>query len=327
MHRAIRLTRFIGCRWVAGHPWTLALYLVALLLQGCSDPGRVAVILDTSISMSSTTSAGATFADIKRITLATLGLIPKSNQIGLRIFSGSASSLLAPYSHDLTQLQHAFATVEPAGGTYIGPSLLDAATDLASFTSGPVRLYLFTDGLGDESDVSSAFKARSTILANRSDFECAFIVFNAHPLDIANSLIGRAAAAMGCAVDTPGRLTESSLLGAMTRVFSQAFFPIWLLISAILYVVLVALTSSMVFASTIAAGGAPRRAMLSAGVFLISMLLMVLAAHTLGLFVELGVGALAFLAGLAILATAGSVLSDNRKRKNGGRRDPFDSFS
>lgn len=292
----------------------LLLFFATVFIQGCSTSGRVSIILDTSSSMAIAESTGVPFSEVKNITISALELIPKSNQIGMRVFSGSGSRLVAPYSHDLSRLQRELAAIEPSGGTYIGASLLDSARDLAQFTAGPIRLFLFTDGAGSESDIKDALRVRSEILANRSDFDCTFVVFNSQPIQVSDSIIGRAAGAMGCAIDAPGSLSRSSLHTALMRVFGHSFFLVWLLISAFLFIVLVFLTASLVFASSIASGASPRRARMLAGIYLISMTFIVIAIHSL-VFDALGSSAIAFLAALALLATLGSVFLGAGKKK------------
>lgn len=309
-------------RWLL---WILVL-IGALVLGGCGGPGRVAVILDNSASMGEIQKTGTSFSEIKQTLLSTLALIPRGNEVGLRVFGLTGGSLkVADYSRDLGPLRRRLATIQPSGGTYIGEGLQDAARDLAGYTAGKTELFLITDGLGTEADVDAARKARNEILAGRTDFECTFILFNADPEVLERSSTRRAADAMGCRFDAPGALSASTLMSALTSAFTLSFHWIWLLLSAILYIVLVALTASMVFESHIANGGAPRAAMIWASVFLIAMWAIVVAVHAAGLFVRIGIGVIAVLAGLAIAATLGSAFVNSRKRKNpdDSLEDPF----
>ncbi|WP_176722397.1 vWA domain-containing protein [Candidatus Thiosymbion oneisti] len=298
--------------------------IAVLALGGCGGPGRVAVILDNSASMANVRQTGTDFSEIKQITLSTLAWIPRSNEIGLRVFGLTGGSRkVADYSRDRGPLRRRLATIDPVGGTYIGASLQDAARDLAGYTAGKIKLFLITDGLGNEGDIEAAGKARNEILSGRTDFECTFIVFNADTEGLEHARIRRTADAMGCRFKTPGALSASTLMSALTSAFTFSFSWIWLLISAILYIILVALTASMVFESHIATGRSPRTAKTWASVFLISMWAIVIAVHIAGLFGQIGMEAIALLAGLAIAATFASAFMKSRKKPDDPLEDPF----
>ena len=279
------------------------------------------MILDNSISMQEQ-HTGTPYQEVKKVVMSSLGVIPNNNEVGLRVFEPGGSRLVADYSTNRGTLERRLAGVQPEEATFIGQSLIDAANDLARFTAGSIRLFLITDGAGDEVDIALAGKARNDLLAGRSDFECTFIVFNQDADSLADSLISRTADALGCDFKTPGTLSAQALRSSLTQAFTFSFFPVWLLISGILYFILVALTSSMVFDSHIKTGNSPRAAMTWSGVFLVSMWVLIITAHTLSLFDEVGFGAMALLGGLAILATVGSAFFSSRKMP-GGDIDPF----
>jgi hypothetical protein len=301
----------------------VVILLLGSILTGCGGPGRVALILDSSGSMAERGTTGMGFSEIKSIALSSLRVIPRANEIGLRVFDMNGSRLVSEYSRDLAPLERRLKTIQPSGSTHIGASLKDAAQDLAQFRRGPIKLFLVTDGLGDGSDVQAAIDARERILAGRDDFNCTFIVFSSNPAILDHSSTKRAADEMGCTFATPGQLSSGSLMSSLLSTFSMSFAWVWLLVSAALYLIMVALTSHMVFQTNIAKQGTPRAAMTWAGVFLFSMFALVVAIHSAGIFLQIGMRSISVLTAVALLATFASIILRKRKSNDETFKDPF----
>ena len=224
------------------------------------EKGRVAVILDKSGSMAST---GTEFSAIKHSLFDALLLVPDVYATGLRIFDevAAGSRLVIPYTHDLTPLRYVLSDIEPGGGTYIGQSLQDAATDLLEKPEGDNRLLFITDGEGADSDIDAARVVRERLAGLKGGFKCNFILFSTRRDVLNETPIGRVSEILGCDLTVPGDYASAvTLTPALLRIFGFDFYGIWLILSALAYLALIILTSYLVFDTQYARGVLPRMA-------------------------------------------------------------------
>lgn len=300
-----------------------ALYLfvlgVAFGLAGCGfDAGRVSIILDNSTSMELT---GTPFVAIKDALLEAVHVLPVGKELGLRVFDDETGSrLVAPYSRSLSTLESRLREITVQGGTYIGQSILAAATDLAEVNLGGRHLFLVTDGEGDEGDVEQARIARDQVLAGLP-YSCRFIIFSRRGDVRTSTPIGRTAEALGCDLDVAGESVTSDALGsALYRAFGNIFFPIWLIISALLYFAVTVFTGRLLFATQIELGASPRIARVRGLAFVLILLPLVLAVHGFGLFLDGEGQGIVYVAGLALLILLGTAAFGNARKPS---RDPI----
>jgi hypothetical protein len=289
------------------------------------DDGRVAVILDNSSSMS---SAGTAFDDIKSSIFETLLIVPGSYEVGLRVFDGGGSRLVSPYSQDLNGLRRALSGIRPESGTYIGQSLKDAAEDLLEQPEGTHRLVLVTDGEGDTGDIADAREAKDRLSQLEGGFKCHFVLFSTKR-DVWNETpIGQIADSLGCGVTVPGAVASArTLTPTLLRIFGFDFYWIWIILSALLYLVLLLLTAPLVFDAEYAQGVRPKVAWLAALGFFFGLLPPVIGAHVIGLFSRftgLIWGLVIFAMAMLILAAIGIGKGASKK---GGIYDPNDPFA
>lgn len=253
-----------------------------LLIAGCDrKEGRISVILDNSGSMA---AAGTSFEDIKQSLIDALILVPGSYEKGLRVFDDSGSRLVSPYHHSLLPLQSELKFIKPGGGTYIGDSLEDAATDLLEKPDGDNRFILITDGEGDEADIQKAQEVKQRLASLKGGFKCSFILFSKRENVLEETPIGRVSEILGCGLSVPADYASApTLTTALQRIFGFDFYWLWIIISLLGYIVLVFLTAHLVFGIQRTQGMLPRHSRLSAIAFLLALLPLIIGSHIIGL--------------------------------------------
>jgi hypothetical protein len=263
--------------------FNLCIIVSLSFFAGCGiRQGSVAVILDNSSSMAST---GTSFKKIKESLVNTLMLVPNSYDIGLRVFDLNGSRLLSPYQHDLKPLRNTLTDIEPIGGTYIGPSLLDAVNDLREKPNGDNRLIMITDGEGSESDIEAAKEVKRRLADLEGGFKCSFILFSTRKDVINETPIGKVSEILGCNLNVAGDYaTAHALTPALQKILGFDFYWLWIIVSLLLYTLLLYLVTTFVFAIQIDQGVLPRYARGAAILFLFSLFPIALGAHLIGLF-------------------------------------------
>jgi hypothetical protein len=227
---------------------------------------------------------GTSFEDIKNTLLDTLSILPSSHEVGLRVFENNKSRLVADYAKSLDGLRAVLPQIQSKGGTFIGKSLLDAASDLLNKPRGKQQLILITDGEGTASDIKDAEEAKTLLQPLHATFACHFILFSARQNVRAETPIGQIADILGCDMVVPGpRPTVSTLAAALQRIVSRAFYPLWLILSLLAYVTLLVLTTYLFFAAQYANNVLPRHARWKAMMFFMMMLPVVVGTHIIGL--------------------------------------------
>lgn len=300
------------------------------LLAGCNSRGggRVAVILDNSTSMS---EAGASFDDIKQSIFEALSLIPGTYESGLRVFDGGtqASRLVSPYSTDLNPLRQALQAIYPQTGTYIGNTLLQASQDLLDHPSGDHYILMVTDGEGDASDVAAAREVKTRLAGLQGGFKCNFILFSQRSDPWNQTPMGEIAKTLGCNLVVPdGKVTVATLMPALLRVFGLNFYWLWIILSAIAYLILIFLTAYLVFDIQHEQGVLPRLARITALLFIFALVPAVMGAHLIGLFAQFtGIVWAVVLGSCAIVVFAaigvGKSVAYAKKKGGGDPNDPF----
>ncbi len=299
------------------------------LLAGCEveKNGRIAIILDNSTSME---SIGTEYDAVKQAVFDSLLILPGSYESGLRVFNDGGSRLVSDYSQDLRPLQNALNTIHPSTGTYIGQSLRDAAQDLLQQPEGNHRLLLVTDGEGEQSDIDAAQEVKQQLTALQKGFKCHFILFSARA-DVWNETpIGKVAETLGCKVAAHdiGTMSAATLTPALLRIFGFDFYWLWIILSALVYIVLLVLTAYLVFYTQIARSVRPKVAKTIGTAFIFSLLPAVLGAHFIGLFTQLSGmiwGVTLFSLALVILAVIGfgRETKHSRRLESSDKDDPF----
>jgi hypothetical protein len=285
------------------------------------EKGRVAVVLDNSGSMAGT---GTAFRDIKQSLFDALMLVPDIYASGLRVFDDAAerSRLVTPYSQDLTPLRRVLSDIEPEGGTYIGPSLLDIADDLLEKPDGDNRFLFITDGEGADSDVDAALEVKNRLTGLKGGFKCDFILFSTRRDVINETPIGRVSEILGCDLTVAGDYASAvTLTPVLLRIFGFDFYWIWIILSALAYLTLIILTSYLVFDTQYAQGMLPRIARWTSIGFVFALLPAVMGAHIIGLFSRLSGIVWGFVIVAAVILVMAAIGS-TRSRKKGGRYEP-----
>ena len=278
-----------GFRWerhtfsvLSALPTICALIGMCLLgTAGCAvQGGRIAIILDNSGSMAQT---GTPFEDIKSTLLDTLSMLPISYEIGLRVFENNKSRLVADYANSLDGLRAVLPQIHPAGGTFIGKSLLDVVGDLLRKPQGVKQLILITDGEGTSRDIQDAEEAKTRLEQLHEKFTCHFIIFSARSNINTETPIGNIANILGCNIVIPGpRPTASTLAAALNYIVSKTFYPLWIIVSLLAYITLLVLTTYLFFAAQYANSILPRHARWKAIMFFAILLPVVVGTHMIG---------------------------------------------
>ncbi len=303
------------------------------MLSSCEagKGGRMAVVLDNSTSMN---HIGTEFDAVKQVLFDSLLMLPGSYESGLRVFDDGGSRLVSRYDYDLQPLQDALDTIYPSTGTFIGQSLQDAAQDLLQRPNGNNRLVFVTDGEGSQDDIQAAQEVRQQLDGLSGGFKCHFILFS-KKADVWNQTpIGKVAETLGCKMDAHDIQTMSAarLKPALLRIFGFDFYWVWIILSALAYIVLLFLTAYLVFDTQIAQKVRPRVAKTIGTGFVLCLLPAVMGAHFIGLFTQFsgifwGVTLLSL--AFVVLAVAGignkskrsTTIDDNNP--DGSGYDPF----
>ncbi|MEZ5673002.1 MAG: VWA domain-containing protein [Thiotrichaceae bacterium] len=303
------------------------LIIILINLVGCvREEGRIVVILDNSSSM---TDAGTPFEDIKHVLLDTLTLVPNSYEIGLRVFStNSAGSLLvAPYRHDLSFLRSVLSNIGPQTGTYIGQSLHDATSDLLEVPNGNHLLIMVTDGEGDSNDVLIAQQVKIRLSTLQGQFKCEFILFSTKKDALVETPVGQISTILGCNLKRTEYISTGELTIALQQILSTNFYWLWIIISALAFLILLILSAQSVFATQIARGTLPRYATSLATLFFLVLLPLVMSAHIIGIFTGLSNFAVLLIAiaiGILVMIAFGSTKNDTEKNERSENNDdPF----
>lgn len=315
-------TTMKNCHVIRNLFFLSCLMTVTALLTACAaKQGRIAVILDNSGSMS---VSGTAFSEIKESVFDALRLIPFSYEKGLRVFDTGGSFLISPYRQDLSELYSRLKPIEPGGNTYIGKSLSDAADDLLEVPDGDNRLIFITDGEGNISDIRTAEAVRERLDRLKGEFRCSFILFSKRKNVPEETPVGKISEILGCDLTVPDDYASAgTLTPALQRILGFDFYPIGIIISAVLYLILLVFSAHLVFAVQCARGLLPRYARMRAILFLVALVPPIAAAHLAGIFSWMSAWTVWYLilAGAVVfLAALGSEKKPGKKRSES---DPF----
>ncbi|MGD9209555.1 MAG: hypothetical protein PVI90_02205, partial [Desulfobacteraceae bacterium] len=234
--------------------------------------------------------------------------------------------LVAPHQCARKILSFELSNITPQGDTFIGQSLLNAAKDLTAGPSGEKRLIFITDGKGNKQDILLAQPATNLLEQNKTDAKCYFIVFSALKNVHRQTPIGQIADIMKCRVVVPAELPSAYRLKSIfQQIVSLHFYPVRVILSLILYLILIWYSANLFFATLHACGISPKNARLGAVIFPCMLLPLVIGTHVgfLWNISPIWIWGMSFFF-LAVLI--GIILVDNPQQKHnvsGSDDDPF----
>ena len=226
------------------------------------------------------------FEEIKQTLIRALYLLPSSYDIGLRVFDDQVkgSTRIVEYTRNIDVIRGALEKIQPRSGTFIGASLIEATGDLLATPQGNNRLILITDGEGNDGDIAQALKARHLLQPLMGSFRCYFILFSTRKNVHSETPIGRIADILGCDLTTPQEGHSAPRLArTLQRILSVDISLIWLLLSFIGYMTLVAWTARLIFAIKLEQRMLARRARSIAVAFFLILLLAAVMTHFVGI--------------------------------------------
>jgi len=217
--------------------------------------------------------------------------------------------------------------IGPQTETYIGHSLYDATSDLLEVPNGDNLLIMVTDGKGRNDDIPIAQQVKIRLNALRGQFKCEFILFSEEQDVLTKTPIGQISTILGCNLKRVERVSTGELTVALQQIFSTNFYWLWIIISALAFLILLILSTQSVFATQIAQGTLPRYAAFFATLFFLVLLPLVMGAHIIGIFTGLSNFAVLLIAiaiGILMIIALGSTKKYTEKNERSeNNNDPF----